>query len=119
MGLILLLSLSNYALRFLRWKIYLSTSGYHVPWIAHILIYLSGFALTLSPAKIGEGIRGIFLSRYGIPQTVNFGALITERLSDLIAILLLCFLGFSYIIDNIFVFIIVFLFLGLLFSVII
>lgn len=94
-GLLLALSMSliNYTLRFLRWQLYLGAMGHHVPWRASGRIYLAGFALTTTPGKAGEALRGVLLKRHRIPYPDSFAAFISERLSDLAAIVLLTLFG--------------------------
>ncbi|NJA04839.1 MULTISPECIES: lysylphosphatidylglycerol synthase transmembrane domain-containing protein [unclassified Methylomonas] len=89
------LSLTNYFLRFLRWQLYLRSLGYQVPWLVSWRIYLAGFALTTTPGKAGEALRGVFLKRWGVPYIHSLSAFLSERLSDLVAILLLALLGLS------------------------
>lgn len=91
----LLLSLVNYGLRFVRWQIYLSKLGYQIAWLPSLRIYLSGFALTTTPGKAGEAFRGVLLKQRNVPFPVTFAALISERLSDLVAIILLTLVGLS------------------------
>ena len=91
----LLLSLANYGLRYLRWHLYLSTLGHRIPWRPGFQIYLAGFALTTTPGKAGEAFRGLLLKRRGVPYPDSFAAFFSERLSDLIAIVLLTLLGLS------------------------
>lgn len=96
-GLLLALSMSllNYGLRFLRWQMYLGTMKHHIPWRPSGRIYLAGFALTTTPGKAGEALRGVLLKKHGVPWPDSFAAFISERLSDLIAIVLLTLLGFT------------------------
>jgi glycosyltransferase 2 family protein len=90
------LSALNYALRFLRWHYYLRTLGSSIPWRDNLRIYIGGFALTTTPGKAGEMARSIWLRPYGVPATVSLAAFMTERLQDLLAILLLSSLGLSW-----------------------
>jgi uncharacterized protein (TIRG00374 family) len=91
----LLLSLVNYGLRFLRWQVYLKQLGYSIHWLPSLRIYLSGFALTTTPGKAGEVFRGVLLKQRGVPYPKTLAAFISERLSDLIAIVFLTFVGLS------------------------
>lgn len=90
---LLLLSLVNYGVRFARWHGYLRRFGHRVPRIFHLHAYLTGFALTTTPGKAGEALRGLFLKPLGVPYTQSVGALFAERLSDLIAVAILCLPG--------------------------
>ncbi len=89
------LSLVNYVLRFVRWQHYLRLLGHKVPWRPSLRIYMAGFALTTTPAKAGELVRSVFLKRFGIKHTESGAAFFAERLSDLIAILLITAFGLS------------------------
>lgn len=90
------LSLVNYCLRFVRWNFYIQlTHKNAVPVWRHFMIYLAGFALTTTPAKAGEAIRGVFLHPYGIPFQTSLACFFSERLSDLLAILILCLFGIA------------------------
>jgi uncharacterized membrane protein YbhN (UPF0104 family) len=90
---ILGLSLLNYALRFVRWHLYLRALGHRVPVGQHLAIYLSGFALTTTPGKAGEAIRSLYLHRQGVPYAHSLAALFSERLLDLGAMFALAALG--------------------------
>lgn len=89
------LSLVNYGLRFLRWQAYLGAMGHAVPWRTSLQIYLAGFALTTTPGKAGEMLRGVLLRRWGVPYPQSFVAFFSERLSDLLAVVLLTLFGLT------------------------
>jgi uncharacterized protein (TIRG00374 family) len=91
----LLLSLVNYGLRFLRWQAYLGAMGHAVPWRPSLQIYLAGFALTTTPGKAGETLRSVLLKRWDVPYPQSFAAFFSERLSDLLAILLFTLFGLT------------------------
>ncbi|MEJ2059966.1 MAG: lysylphosphatidylglycerol synthase transmembrane domain-containing protein [Gammaproteobacteria bacterium] len=89
----LALSLVNYGLRFVRWQGYLAALDSPVPAAPSLAIYLGGFALTTTPGKAGEGLRSLFLKPLGVSYPKSLAALVSERLSDLIAMVLLAALG--------------------------
>lgn len=89
------LVLIGYGLRFLRWQVYLNALGHPLRWRPSLNIYLAGFALTTTPGKAGEALRGLLLRRWGVPYANSFAALVSERLSDLLAMVLLALLGLS------------------------
>lgn len=91
----LAMSLVNYGLRFVRWQAYLKELGHAVATGPSLRIYLSGFALTTTPGKAGEAFRGFLLRQHGVPFPSSFAAFISERLSDLVAIVLLTLLGLT------------------------
>ena len=96
-GTTVMLALSgiNYLIRFVRWQVYLACLGHRVAWRTSLVIYLSGFALTTTPGKAGEAIRSVFLKPQGVGYGDSMAAFFSERLSDLLAIVLLASLGLS------------------------
>ena len=94
-ALALLMSLLNYGLRFLRWQGYLSAMGHAVPWRPSLTIYLAGFALTTTPGKAGEALRGVMLKPWWVPYSRSLATSFSERLSDLSAIVLLTLFGLT------------------------
>ncbi len=89
------LSLVNYGLRFARWQLYLYRLGHAVPWWPSLRIYLAGFALTTTPGKAGEAFRSVLLKRWSVPYSDSIAAFFSERLSDLLAIVILTLLGLT------------------------
>ena len=73
-ALVLGCSLFNYFLRYRRWAWLLARRGSDVPFGAHGLIYIAGFAYTATPGKIGEALRGIYLKDYGVPLSRTVAA---------------------------------------------
>lgn len=91
----LLLSLVNYGLRFMRWQWYLNAMAHPMPWWPSLKIYLAGFALTTTPGKAGEALRGVLLKRWAVPYPTSLAAFLSERLSDLLAVVILALFGLS------------------------
>lgn len=83
------LSLFNYALRVVRWKLYLSRLGHKLPWGFVSLTFMSGFAFTLSPGKLGEMVRARYYQPLGISVSGLMAGFFVERLLDLLAMILL------------------------------
>jgi uncharacterized protein (TIRG00374 family) len=96
-GIVLALSLSllNYALRFGRWQLYLASLGHPIAARPSLAIYLAGFSLTTTPGKAGEMLRGIFLKNRGVPYVRSTAAFLSERLSDLAAVVLITLPGLA------------------------
>ena len=83
------LSLLNYALRVVRWKMYLNRLGHVLPWGFVSLTFMSGFAFTLSPGKLGEMVRARYYQPLGIPVSGLMAGFFVERLLDLLVMILL------------------------------
>ncbi|MBV8063071.1 MAG: flippase-like domain-containing protein [Nevskia sp.] len=86
------LSLCNYFLRLLRWDAYLRAIGPAVPTLRQGLYYFAGFAFTVTPGKLGEAVRALYLRRHGIAYAQTTAVLLVERLLDLMAVSLLALL---------------------------
>jgi len=84
------LSLSSYLLRTIRWLYFILRykQEYQSKYF-HSLVYLSGFAFTITPGKTGELVRGIYLKPLGIPLTYTTACFISERTCDLFVVGLL------------------------------
>jgi len=87
--LILSLSLTNYVFRFVRWQVYLVQLGYRIPVGLSGAYYLSGFAFTTTPGKVGEAMRSLFLKRHGMGYVDSISAFFSERFVDVVSMLLL------------------------------
>lgn len=87
--LLLGLSAANFLIRFGRWQIYLRVLGHSVPIWTSLLAYLSGFALTTTPGKLGEVWRAVYLKPYQVTYAEVVAAFFAERYTDLLAIILL------------------------------
>lgn len=94
-GLALLLSSANYLLRFLKWEFYLHRLGIKgIAKVESLLVFLSGFVLTVTPGKIGEVFKSAVLQEtHGVDASRTAPIVIAERLTDVIAIIALIFIG--------------------------
>jgi uncharacterized protein (TIRG00374 family) len=93
--LILGLTLSNYALRFIKWHVYLRLIGVTNLSISDsLLVFVGGFTMALSPGKIGEVLKSVALKHItGTPISRSAPVVMAERLSDGLAMLLLAAAG--------------------------
>jgi glycosyltransferase 2 family protein len=98
----LALACLNYAFRFIKWQFYLKVLGIRgVGVLDSLLIFLSGFVLTITPGKVGEVFKSAVLARtHGVPAERTAPIVIAERLTDLIAIVILIVLTSSSLADG-------------------
>jgi glycosyltransferase 2 family protein len=87
----LALACLNYALRFIKWQFYLSVLGIRgIAWVDSLLIFLSGFVLTITPGKVGEVFKSAVMARtHNVEAERTAPIVVAERLTDLIAIVIL------------------------------
>jgi uncharacterized membrane protein YbhN (UPF0104 family) len=105
LALALSLSCLNYAVRFGKWELCLR-------WLAirrqgpgmaprlsvrrSGLIYLAGLSMSVTPAKLGEVLRSVLLQASdGVPTARTAPIVIVDRLTDVVALALLCLAGVS------------------------
>lgn len=79
-------SLSNFALRIIRWWSLAPQTAKSIPRARLSQVYLSGLALTASPGKLGELVRSIFLAQNGISFVQSIVMFLQDRLSDLFGV---------------------------------
>jgi glycosyltransferase 2 family protein len=92
---VLIAVLANYALRFLRWHYYLAVIGANEVSVSDSLgIFLSGFALTMTPGKLGEVLKSFLLKQLNdTPVSYSASLVIAERLTDVLGMVLLAAAG--------------------------
>src|SRR6516162_2252418 len=56
-----LLAAGNYLVRFGRWEYYLRVLGVRIAARDSLAVFLSGFALTVTPGKLGEAVKAFLL----------------------------------------------------------
>jgi glycosyltransferase 2 family protein len=89
-----LLAAGNYLVRFARWHYYLRVLGLRVEPRDSLLVFLAGFSLTVTPGKLGEAVKAFLLrASHGFPVARTAPIVIAERVTDLLALLLLALVG--------------------------
>ncbi len=90
----LALAALNYAVRFVRWQYYLGLLDLRVPRTESWAIFLSGFALAVTPGKLGDVLKSFLLrARRGVPVARSVTIVAAERLTDLLSVTLLALWG--------------------------
>jgi uncharacterized protein (TIRG00374 family) len=88
------LSLASYGVRWVRWQYYLKISGIRAPVGESILIFLAGFVMSVTPAKMGEILKALLLKESrNVPIAKSAPIVVAERFTDLVAMLLLSAVG--------------------------
>jgi uncharacterized protein (TIRG00374 family) len=89
------LTIWNYWWRFRKWEMYLEALGVpHIPRATGVPIFLSGFAMSVTPGKVGEVIKAYNVRREtGAPIERVSGAVVAERATDAFAMLVLALIG--------------------------
>jgi uncharacterized protein (TIRG00374 family) len=93
--LILGLTSVNYVLRFFKWEYYLNLIGVRgLSRKDSFLIFFSGLGMVITPGKVGEWLKSYFLREvHGTPIARSAPILIAERLTDTVALVIMCSVG--------------------------
>lgn len=95
--LLIALSLVNYLLRFGRWSLYLSRLSISIPRRESGALFFAVFAMVVTPGKLGEVYKALHLRDVrGVPLPAGLSILAAERLTDVMAVLLLAAAGLPW-----------------------
>lgn len=88
------LAASNYVIRFVRWEYCLRLLSIRVPLVESALVFVAGFAMSITPGKMGEVLKSLLLKQsQDVPVARSAPVVLAERVTDLAGLLLLGALG--------------------------
>lgn len=88
------LACGNFVVRFFRWQFYLSRLDIRVKLGESALVFVSGFAMSITPGKVGELVKSLLLKEsHSIPVARSGPIVLAERVTDLAGLLLLGAIG--------------------------
>lgn len=94
---LLVLSLLNYGLRGLRWHLFANRMGLNTTLMQDMRHFLGGFAMSVTPGRVGELIRMRWLRREtGWPVERTAPLVLVDRASDLAAMAIILALSVSF-----------------------
>ncbi|GAW93993.1 lysylphosphatidylglycerol synthase transmembrane domain-containing protein [Calderihabitans maritimus] len=94
LGLAIVFTAVNYLLRFVKWGMYLRELNISLALRESLVVFLSGLTMSITPAKIGEVLKSFLLEKLkGIPISRTAPIVVTERITDLIGMVLLASFG--------------------------
>lgn len=94
---VILLTVINYVLRFMKWQYYLRLLDVRTLSLRDsALIFLAGFTMVMTPGKVGEMLKSYLIRvRTGTPMTRTAPIIFAERFSDGFAMLILAAIGLA------------------------
>jgi len=98
-GILLMLSLGNYGLRALRWHLFARAMGFGTSMAQNTTHFLAGFALTITPGRVGELVRLRWIKRAtGVGMLQSSPMMLGDRAADLagVALALLVAAAFGF-----------------------
>jgi uncharacterized membrane protein YbhN (UPF0104 family) len=94
--LLLLASLINYALRWLKWEYYCRLLRVTLRPVESVVVFASGLLMTVSPGKLGEVLKSFLIRElHGIEVSRTAPIVMAERLTDVVGLVVLASLGAS------------------------
>jgi uncharacterized protein (TIRG00374 family) len=91
---LLLLSLVNYFVRFLKWDYFLSVIKIKLNKIDSLSIFLSGLVMSVTPGKMGELLKAYLTSEVtGVPISKSAPIVFVERITDFLALIIISISG--------------------------
>ena len=94
---ILLLAPLSWLIVFFRWHLLLKNSNIIIPKKENFKIYMAGFAMSVTPGKVGELIKSQFLkSKYGVSRKNTLPIIISEYFYHMVGVLAVSILGVYY-----------------------
>ncbi len=84
----------GYFLRFLKWDIFLKKAGVFLPFKQNLFVFISGLSMIVTPGKIGEVWKGwIIRDISGDELNKTVPAVILDRVTDVMSLILLSAFG--------------------------
>ncbi len=91
---VMALVLANYFLRFARWHYYLRRCGVDVPARESMAVFFSGFAMSITPARVGELLKCVMLrDEAGVRMSLTVPVVVADRVNDVLAVCILVAAG--------------------------
>ncbi len=92
--LLLLLAYLNYITRYVKWEYYLRKLNIKITGKESRSIFFSGLAMSATPGKLGELLKSYLLKKIsGEPVSKTAPVIFAERLTDLVSLIILAFVG--------------------------
>ena len=100
----LILVMIAYMIRFLKWNLFLKSVGVNLKLKDNLFVFFSGLGMIITPAKVGEIWKGWLIKDInGESLSKTVPVVITDRVTDLIGLVILSLLGILYYKDGIYI----------------
>ncbi len=84
------LSFASLLVRAVRWQFFVRLIGVTTPFADALLVFFVGIAMSVTPGKVGELVKSLLLKeRWEVPAARSAPLVVAERLTDVVAVLLL------------------------------
>lgn len=94
---IVLLAPASWLVLFTRWNLLLKNSNINIPWHESLKINLSGYALSVTPGKVGELLKSHFMkTKFQIPQKNVMPIVLIEQFYTFLGLSIVGIIGIWY-----------------------
>ena len=95
----------SWVILFFRWHFLLKNSKMDAPYKTNFIIFIAGFALGITPGKVGELIKSQLLKeKFNFPRAKTAPIVVVEKFYDFFAIAIISFFGLWFFEPSIFIF---------------
>ena len=102
--LMIILVLIAYFIRFLKWSLFLKSADVHLKLKENLFVFFSGMGMIITPAKVGEIWKGWLIRDInGEKLSKTVPVVITDRVTDVIGLVILSLLGILYYKEGIYI----------------
>jgi uncharacterized protein (TIRG00374 family) len=92
----------GYFIRYIKWDIFLKTAGLNLKHKENLFVFFSGLSMIVTPGKLGEVWKSWLIRDIsGDELSKTLPVIIIDRVTDVISLLFLSFVGISYYRDGI------------------
>ncbi|MFW5967421.1 MAG: lysylphosphatidylglycerol synthase transmembrane domain-containing protein, partial [Persicimonas sp.] len=90
------LSVANYGCRFIKWHAYLRRIEVRLGLGESLNVFLAGMVMSVTPGKFGEVLKSLLLKeRHGLAVSRTAPVVVTERLTDLLGLIVMAGVGLT------------------------
>ena len=102
--LLLILTTISYLIRFIKWDFFLKKVGIRLGVRDNLFVFLSGFSMVMTPAKVGEVWKCWLIKDInGEKLNKTVPVVIIDRITDVLGLIILAMLGILYYMDGIYI----------------
>lgn len=102
--LMIILVIIAYFIRFLKWSLFLKSADVHLKLKDNLFVFFSGMGMIITPAKVGEIWKGWLIRDInGEKLSKTVPVVITDRVTDVIGLVILSLLGILYYKEGIYI----------------
>jgi glycosyltransferase 2 family protein len=95
--LLIALTTIEYFIRYIKWDLFLKTAGIHLDRKENLFVFFSGLSMIVTPGKLGEIWKSWLIRDISGDQiSKTLPVVIMDRLTDIISLVLLSFIGIFY-----------------------